>query len=323
MYKDRLDWVDLAKGFGIILVVYGHVARGLSSAGQSFVFFRQIDNAIYAFHMPLFFLLSGYFFTKSAQKGVALYIKSKLGTILYPYLIWSLLQIGVQFLASNYINGSVSFFDVLTFFVPRSQFWFLLALLLISIVNILLYRKLGMKGILISSVVSLVYILFEKTKIEVASDTLKNILFFNIGIFLYEYSSLMKFVIISKISVVVNGVLFAVLQSLLWVRDIDSNLFSLLIAISGSVFVIQLCNFKFLHCSHLKEIGQQSMVIYILHILVASGTRIILMKIFHVEYVLLHIVIGTIFGIYIPFLLYKSGIINKVSILFNYSMSKR
>ena len=46
---DRLDWLDAAKGLGIILVVAGHVwTRG------------PVRDAIYAFHMPLFFLLAGY-----------------------------------------------------------------------------------------------------------------------------------------------------------------------------------------------------------------------------------------------------------------------
>jgi fucose 4-O-acetylase-like acetyltransferase len=30
---DRAPWVDYAKGIGIILVVYGHVSRGLFNAG--------------------------------------------------------------------------------------------------------------------------------------------------------------------------------------------------------------------------------------------------------------------------------------------------
>lgn len=45
----RLDWVDVAKGWGIILVVIGHVwTKGFAR------------DLIYAFHMPLFFILSGY-----------------------------------------------------------------------------------------------------------------------------------------------------------------------------------------------------------------------------------------------------------------------
>ncbi|PZU56918.1 MAG: glycosyl transferase [Sphingobium sp.] len=48
---DRLDWVDAARGIGIVAVVVGHVwTRG------------ALRDAVYSFHMPLFFLLSGYLF---------------------------------------------------------------------------------------------------------------------------------------------------------------------------------------------------------------------------------------------------------------------
>ncbi|WP_043367549.1 acyltransferase family protein, partial [Cupriavidus sp. WS] len=57
-------WVDNAKGIGIILVVYGHVARGLHSAGiwSDATSFSFLDSAVYSFHMPLFFFLSGLYF---------------------------------------------------------------------------------------------------------------------------------------------------------------------------------------------------------------------------------------------------------------------
>ncbi|MEC3910810.1 acyltransferase family protein [Sphingobium sp. CR2-8] len=44
----RLDWVDVARGIGVVAVVIGHVwTRG------------PVRDAMYSFHMPLFFLLSG------------------------------------------------------------------------------------------------------------------------------------------------------------------------------------------------------------------------------------------------------------------------
>jgi fucose 4-O-acetylase-like acetyltransferase len=47
----RHEWVDAARGIGIIAVVIGHVwTRGVA------------HNITYSFHMPLFFLLSGYLF---------------------------------------------------------------------------------------------------------------------------------------------------------------------------------------------------------------------------------------------------------------------
>ncbi|WP_320408208.1 acyltransferase family protein [Raoultella ornithinolytica] len=67
----RDTWVDYAKALGIILVVTGHVNRGLYSSGIyiSKEFFILLDSVIYTFHMPLFFFLSGLFFVKSIDKN--------------------------------------------------------------------------------------------------------------------------------------------------------------------------------------------------------------------------------------------------------------
>ena len=68
--KQRNQWVDYAKAIGIILVVYGHVARGLIAAGlpMNQTWYTLVDSIIYSFHMPLFFFLSGLFFYDSLTK---------------------------------------------------------------------------------------------------------------------------------------------------------------------------------------------------------------------------------------------------------------
>ena len=57
--QNREVWIDYAKAIGIILVVYGHVARGLYSAGIDIPYelYVLIDSIVYSFHMPLFFFL--------------------------------------------------------------------------------------------------------------------------------------------------------------------------------------------------------------------------------------------------------------------------
>ena len=45
---ERIAWIDVARGIGILLVVLGHVVTGLP------------HRIIYAFHMPFFFFISGY-----------------------------------------------------------------------------------------------------------------------------------------------------------------------------------------------------------------------------------------------------------------------
>ena len=45
---ERIAWVDFAKGFIIILMVLGHAVHG------------DVQKFIFVFHMPFFFVMSGF-----------------------------------------------------------------------------------------------------------------------------------------------------------------------------------------------------------------------------------------------------------------------
>ena len=51
--KKRIEYIDIAKGIGMILVVIGHCINDKTFPG----------TWIYSFHMPLFFVLSGLCFS--------------------------------------------------------------------------------------------------------------------------------------------------------------------------------------------------------------------------------------------------------------------
>jgi len=111
----KIDWVSLAKGIGIILVVIAHEMRSINYLIPTekkglFLFF---DNYIYSFVMPLFFFLSGLFFFDSLHVGLSRFISKKLHTIFYPYVVWSLIQSGLQGLLKDYVNNQVNFWQVL------------------------------------------------------------------------------------------------------------------------------------------------------------------------------------------------------------------
>lgn len=56
--KKRYDELDLMKGIGIILVYLGH-SFNLKGLENNFIF-SYLYNTISSFHMPLFFLISGF-----------------------------------------------------------------------------------------------------------------------------------------------------------------------------------------------------------------------------------------------------------------------
>src|SRR5690554_4443884 len=143
--QERNAWVDYAKAIGIILVVYGHVARGVFNAGLPMdeELFVLVDSIIYSFHMPLFFFLSGLFFYDSLMKrGTGGLIVNKVDTIVYPFIVWSLLQGFFEVALSNYTNGQVTVTEVLSLlWEPRAQFWFLYALFMVFVLSAFVYAK--------------------------------------------------------------------------------------------------------------------------------------------------------------------------------------
>lgn len=141
--QGRVDWVDAAKGFGIILVVVGHVIRGLSEARilTETAPVRCIDIWIYSFHMPLFFFLTGLFIAKSAEKNtLAHFMFDKVATLAYPYIVWSIVTILLKTALGPLPNTPRNLRDLpQIFYQPIEQYWFLYTLFVLSIGFKLLY----------------------------------------------------------------------------------------------------------------------------------------------------------------------------------------
>jgi fucose 4-O-acetylase-like acetyltransferase len=128
----RTRWLDSARGAGVILVVIGHVERGLTDAGiAASEAFEGFDLALYTFHMPLFFLLAGVNSGRSIDQPWFVLLRRKIVTIVYPYALWSLVQGSVVAVMAQSTNGEHHWRDLLYIgWRPIGQFWFLYALFL-------------------------------------------------------------------------------------------------------------------------------------------------------------------------------------------------
>ena len=145
----RIAWIDAARGIGIVLVVIGHVERGLVAAGiAEDTIWSWMDYSLYTFHMPLFFLLAGVNVPSSLRKGPARFLKEKLWSIAYPYFLWSLAQGGILILLVAVTNGQTHPSDLLAIgWRPMAQFWFLYALMVCQLVALpIAYRPVLLAG---------------------------------------------------------------------------------------------------------------------------------------------------------------------------------
>lgn len=139
----RLHANDTAKGVGIILVVFGHAWRGGYDASllPDEVLFRTVDNLIYTWHMPLFFLLSGLLYLNVLQKVAAgPFFASRFRRLLWPLAIWTWLFFGIKLLAGSAANHPVSLADFpLIPLPPYEHLWFLWALFLAQVIVLIAF----------------------------------------------------------------------------------------------------------------------------------------------------------------------------------------
>lgn len=306
----RTNWVDYAKAIGIILVVYGHVARGLFNAGMGLPepLYHLADSVVYSFHMPLFFFLSGLFFHHSYSKlGVGGLILNKLDTIVYPYLLWSILQGGAEVVLSNYTNGNVMISDVLSVWNPRAQFWFLYALFLVFVATSIIYFLTSQKHIVVVLILAGILnvhceVFFDVLSVEFVAE---NTVFFVFGIIFMKYD--LTYVLSSYRSLLATLILFVVSQYLfhgyLGMTYINKGVGSLLLACISILFVVALSIALAKSANRfLAYLGASSMAIYLMHILAGSGARVVLHRLLGIDAVGVNLALGCLAGIFVPLL---------------------
>lgn len=93
--KERLDYIDIARGLVIILMLIGHANAP-----------TPLVKAIFGFHMPFFFILSGFLYNKEKWKNLGLIklIISKLKAYILPYFILTFLNLILN-IPNEYMKG--------------------------------------------------------------------------------------------------------------------------------------------------------------------------------------------------------------------------
>ena len=78
---ERIAWIDTLKALGIFLVVFAHHKTDPS-----------VVQFIYAFHMPLFFLISGFLFDPRKYASFREFAGKRLRTLIVPYFFFAVIS---------------------------------------------------------------------------------------------------------------------------------------------------------------------------------------------------------------------------------------
>lgn len=121
MTSKRIAWFDNSKGILIFLVVLGHLIEGYRQYDENTAVL-WLYNTIYAFHMPLFILISGYFFREGRLRKVL--------ELFSVFIVWQLID---GFIGPLIHNGHLPSLDdgarLYKLFDPQWTLWYLIGII--------------------------------------------------------------------------------------------------------------------------------------------------------------------------------------------------
>lgn len=280
----RNNFISIAKAIGIILMVVGH------SGCPTF-----IGRFLYLFHMPLFFICSGFFFKEITDRPTLLQFYHRRIIKLYlPYLKWSFLFLlfhnffhsiciidSYIYTPEDYIRQFAKLLAMTDFELLIRPFWFIKELLFASLVvaTISLFRlrffpKLTMEILLV--IFFFTSIITKSTPpIPLIGDLslfLFSITYFYSGILLHKYYVFIP----TTYSMFIITFIMVLLGSFLFVGDIDMRYTTInniipyyLISLIGiiMIFCASIKLDKSLNIKFLYYIGNHTMPILALNLL--------------------------------------------------------
>ncbi|MEO8583714.1 MAG: acyltransferase [Flavitalea sp.] len=335
--NSRYAWIDYAKGICIILVTFRHVQEGLHPAGAEYAYpgLKFADVFFFSFRMPLFFIVSGIFLGGALRKkSLNEYIGGRFKSLIWPMLVWGVLQITLQLIFSKYVNVDRQPIDYLYLLIkPRQieQFWYLHTLFLTGSLYAILKVKAKFKmihqvllGILLYSITGIfryykINEYFGITEHIFLLDVFFYYIFFTMGDLFgkailneknYKYfSSIKTFLLFTPVFFILEYYFTTININAKWDYYVQNHMPALFIFVGliGGAFLIH-CSFLLQKLDKLKFIrvvGYHSLYIYVIHLMVTAATRIVFRSVFHYDHFFVLLIVSTILGIGVPIIFFN------------------
>lgn len=88
--KKDVVWLDYARWIGMLLVIFGHAIQRMPQWNDTF-FIKVLWDYIYLFHMPLFFVISGYLHRQEKLTYYFVWGGKTWRTLVIPYILYQLI----------------------------------------------------------------------------------------------------------------------------------------------------------------------------------------------------------------------------------------
>ena len=275
MNARRLFELDIARALCIVLVVVGHFAPE-----QSPNFFVIIRQWIYSFHMPVFFIISGYvwFRFRPDELSYAALVKRKFQRLMLPYFFASFAIIVIKLLTQGNmsVNNPVNIYSFLhLFWKPEAGYflWFVWTLFsLFLVVPLFRTRK---HRLFLFAIMLLVHYIIVVCNIDVSrfdvfavGQTYRMAHWFLLGVILAEYGIGLKRSRIVSLLCLCSFILCSLWFAFYPAYD-EQSVPALLLPYLGITSVLGISSFLTIHFDIVRPVllmvGQSSFFIYLFH----------------------------------------------------------
>jgi len=286
--RTREIWVDNVKVVACTLVVLGHFFQSVTTAAivPATDLYNWFIQTIYYFHVPLFFICSGYLFQKYAKvdnwQSWRKNVLKKALALGVPYFTFSIVTWVLKRVFSDSVNTPIDGIVQVLFIYPTPPYWYLYCLFFIfCITPTFVSWKSAMYGLGIALIAKTIHIVSGGFSIYAVSIVAANEIWFVFGmcLCLIEPNRLAskKWRSVG----IALGVAFLILSVLVYVQGISSGEIKFLLGIAAcsSVILLMLYAFRTDTQSWLFGIlAKYTLPIFLMHVIFAAPLRALLLK---------------------------------------------
>lgn len=293
--KKRLEYVSWIQFIGVLCVIFGHSMNDIA-VPELLV---DVKRWVYIFHMPLFFLVSGYLFSYTGgfehKNGYWGTLKSKFSRLVIPYIIWNVLFIAPKIMMADYINDQVElspgYFGMLMLY-PRNNIlghtWFLFALFEMFAIAILFerWKKNKLLWIPVASILIVLNCFGVQERFLAVGDLMKNGIFFWVGLLLGTADvGKLKAVAVNK-SVLLWTTAIIIVGTVVWAFNHEgfSSIYpaNMLLVGMAVILILGMIQIKYdIRGGFIEFVSRNSFAIYIMHWPILMVIRLVVYQKMH------------------------------------------
>ena len=294
--RTREKWVDDVKVIACILVVLGHFFQSMTKANilPENNLYGWFNTTIYYFHVPLFFICSGYLYQKYGKvNSVGSWCKNvakKALALGVPYATFTTATWVLKKVFSSSVNDQIGGLGDTLFFHPTAPYWYLYALFFIFLVTPTFSSvKAAAVGLIVALAAKVLILTGGGYSVYAVSAVLSNEIWFVLGMSICAFNVQLKG---RKVKGTIFGMLFIILSIVVYTVEIGSSVISFAMGLLACVAVILMAaGFEEKFGRGMDFLAKYTMPIFLMHTLFAAPMRSILMKI-GVENAVIHVALG-------------------------------